>query len=126
MSEQEIKPVALEVNYKGNDQYLGDESHLIASATGNQLGLYGDHRLLTMNLDSQRVVIYEAISGNDRYPPGRNMHVEISALEFEAMIKIYQARLTRAEELKAAWKEKHPAETHGDDFDPFLDSDDLP
>lgn len=125
MSEQEIKPVALSTEYIGDDRYLGDESHLIASNTGASLGLQGDHRLLSMNLDNQRIVIYEAVSGTDRYPPGRNMRVEISGQEFEAMIKIYQDRLMRAEELQAKWRAAHPAAAAAsDDFDPFLD--DLP
>lgn len=91
-------------------------------------GLDGDYRLLTAVYGSYQVVVYEAISGNDRYPPGRNMHITLSFQELEQLIKSY-------EEFKAAQKaleEKRKAEyaarygRSGDDFDPFLDSDELP
>lgn len=122
------EPVALEVEYPAGETYLGDESYLIAAHTGGAIGAAGDHRLLSMCIDSNTIRVYEAVSGNDRYPPGRNMNVSITFEEFEAMIKIYQARLTRKEELEAKRKaaDKAVLTPSGDDFDPFLDSDDLP
>lgn len=128
MSEEKKKlvPIALQTEYAGNERYMGDESHLIASKTGSCLGAAGDHRLLTMNLDNNSIRLYEAISGNDRYPPGRNMHISLSFEEFEACAEIYKARLTRAEELRAKLNSEGVTVGAGDDFDPFLNDDDLP
>lgn len=82
-------------------------------------GLDGGHRLLTAAMTNNRVVIYEAVSGNDRYPPGRNMHVELSFVEMDNLLEVYTQIKADEEKRQAAYKT-------GDDFDPFLDSDDLP
>lgn len=122
MKEEDFKSVQLPTSYQG------DESHLIGVETTGDLGTNGGHRLVTLNLDDHFVYLYEAVSGTDRYPPGRMMHVNLSRVEFERAITIYTARLGRMEE-EAAKRRKEAAdkkEAGGDDFDPFLESDDLP
>lgn len=118
MKQEEFKPVQLPANYSS------DESWLIGSETESDLGQQGGHRLLTMNMDDRMIYFYEGVSGTDRYPPGRMMHVTLSKAELERAIKIYQDRLARREKEEAEAKKM----TTGDDFDPFLDSnrDDLP
>lgn len=57
---------------------------------GYQLGRDGDYRLLTAAMDSESVTLFEAVSGTDRYPPGRNMHVCLSAEEFDQLVRARQ------------------------------------
>lgn len=113
---QELEPVALPVD---SDV---DESFLISGHTGIYLGSGGDHRLLTLNMDGLNIHIYEAISGTDRYPPGRIMNVMLSRSEFDAIAKIVAGRVARLEERQKKEREEYEAAGKtGDDFDPFLD-----
>ena len=118
--EKEIVPVQLPTDYDA------DESFLIATQTGTYLGGEGDHRILTLNMDNNSVHIYEAVSGTDRYPPGRMMNVKMSRAEFEAIIKTYQGRAARMEEKERKEREAYAAPARGEDFDPFLAMDDIP
>jgi hypothetical protein len=90
---------------------------------GGYEGLGGDYRLLTGVFGFNRCVVYEAVSGNDRYPPGRNMHVELSFEELDALLVAFTHHKTAIEKDKEA---KKITRNSGDDFDPFLDPDDLP
>lgn len=86
-------------------------------------GAESDYRLLSALFGMHDVAIYEAVSGNDRYPPGRNMNVRLSYEELEKLIEGYKATKTERKRLEAERKAKSASD---DDFDPFLDSDDLP
>lgn len=92
--------------------------------SGGYEGLGGEYRLLTGVFGFNRCVVYEAVSGNDRYPPGRNMHVELAFEELDALLMAYTRHKAVIEEENA--KRKVATSPGGDDFDPFLDSDDLP
>lgn len=85
---------------------------------GYDLGADGDYRILSAVLGERRVVLFEAVSGTDRYPPGRNMHVSLSAEEFDQLV----AAVTQFR----AGQESPDARRLHDDFDPFLDEADLP
>src|SRR5690349_10163642 len=84
---------------------------------GSYGGLGGDYRLLTGVFGWHSCVLYEAISGNDRYPPGRNMHVELSFDEMDALVAAYTRH--RAEQEKA--NAKRAEASQADDFDPFAE-----
>lgn len=114
MSEEEKKIV--ELKSETHDRIvLLNEAH-----SGGYGGLNGDYRLVTAVLGYNQCVLYEAVSGNDRYPPGRNMHVELSFEELETLLTAYTRHKAAQEEAKA----KQATTLPGDDFDPFLD--DLP
>lgn len=84
-------------------------------------GSEGDYRLLTMTCGRYDIAIYEAVSGTDRYPPGRNMHVRMSFEEMDKLMIGYTLLKEERERLEAERKAK------SGDFDPFFnDDDDLP
>jgi hypothetical protein len=119
MSEEEItdttKTVALD---EGREVYLLNKP----DGSYNQ-GEEGDYRLLTAVFGSSRVILYEAISGTDRYPPGRNMHVELSFEELELLVKSRQEHKAAAMKKQEEYNQKYHL---AGDYDPFLDGDNLP
>ena len=120
MSEQEKALILAE----DKTTYGSYRTMLLSRPTADyQGGLDGCYRLLTAVMGGKRVVLYEAISGDHRYPPGRNMHVELSFAEMDNLLEAYAKIKAETEEREAAYQASAKS---GDDFDPFLDSDELP
>lgn len=95
------------------------------------LGENAGFLLRTALFGVNRVELYEVVSGTDRYPPGRVAKVTLSYEELDRLMGEYQKHRAALEERERAYQEKLAAQaasyTGGaDDFDPFLDSDDLP
>lgn len=96
-------------------------SYLLQTETGYRLGMNGDRRLLTVDMDLNFVVFGEAVTGNDRYPPGRFQRVQLSRDAFKQAIAAF---LHTDQEIK---KQEQQGKVYSvSDFDPFIDSDDLP
>ena len=87
-------------------------------------GSAGDYRLMSAIIGSGQVELYEAISGTDRYPPGRNQHVSLDFAEVDALIEAYTKYKAEQEKREAEYREA-VGKTKTDDFDPFLDEGDL-
>jgi len=96
----------------------------IPSVSPYTLGQDGSFRLATAVMGDEQVVIYEAVAGSDRYPPGRTMRVVLSLAEMDALIEHYATHRAAMEEQQRA--DSRQWSTHTDDFDPFLDPDELP
>jgi hypothetical protein len=94
----------------------------------HQLGDDAGFSLTTALFGYKRIEIYEATSGTDRYPPGRIAKVSLTFEELDRLIEEYGKHKAGIEEVEAARKASQGAAPapSGDDFDPFLDSDDLP
>ncbi len=88
------------------------------------LGLDGSFRLATVVMGDDQVVIYEAVAGSDRYPPGRTMRIVLSLEEMDALIEHYTKHRADLEEQQHARLEMYNIPP--DDFNPFRDTDDLP
>lgn len=89
------------------------------------LGREGDYRLLTAALDGENIVLFEAISGTERYPPGRNMHISLSAEEFDRLVVAVQQFRADQEQQQAEWNAEQGI-PQSSDYDPFLDENNLP
>ena len=121
---------------KDQTQVLATNSYGRAVTLGADLdysmGDNGDYRVVSAILSAKEIKIYEAVSGTDRYPPGRNMHVSLSAEEFGRLVQAYQQLLAEQEEEERRQREARTiraagvAGAQGDDYDPFLDEGDLP
>lgn len=115
-------------------QLVGNDYHQavqLNAELGYALGQEGDYRLLTATMNEQNLVLFEAVSGTDRYPPGRNMHVSLSMDEFDTLVLAVQQFRAEVETKHAQEREALEASraSHldtGDDFDPFLDDHALP
>ena len=92
------------------------------SLDGHQLGENAGFVLKTALMGYKRVELYETTSGTDRYPPGRIAKVSLTFAELDQLLLEYQKHRAALEEAEQA-RESVPA---SDDFDPFLDSDELP
>lgn len=89
------------------------------------LGTAGDYRLMSAVIGSGQIELYEAISGTDRYPPGRNQHVSLAFAELDQLIEAYSKYKAEQEKRKAEYREA-VGKPKADDFDPFLDEGELP
>jgi hypothetical protein len=97
------------------------------SLDGYQLGDNAGFTLKTALMGYERVEIYEATSGTDRYPPGRIAKVSLTFAELDQLVTEYQKHRAALEEAEQARKaSQRSAASASDDFDPFLDSDELP
>src|SRR5690348_2681278 len=85
------------------------------------LGLDGSFRLATAVMGEEQIVIYEAVAGSDRYPPGRTMRIVLSLEEMNALIEHYAKHRADLEEQRRIYLEKYNAPP--DDFNPFRDTD---
>ncbi len=84
---------------------------------GYGLGEDGDFRILSAALGRYQIVIFEAVSGTDRNPLGRQMRVSLSAEEFDRLVAAVQQFRAEQEARERATEEERDADT----FDPFLD-----
>ena len=141
VSRQPGKPALVSLNGRSSLMENTDEVVELASEPGKvravhlskpyldgyQLGDNAGFALKTALMGYERVEIYEATSGTDRYPPGRIAKVSLSFAELDQLMTEYQkhrAALEKAEQERKA--SQSSAASASDDFDPFLDSDELP
>ena len=96
--------------------------------SGYSLGEGGSFVLRTALFGLSRVELYETVSGTDRYPPGRIAKVSLDYDELERLVDEYGKHKAAMEEVEAKRKAEQAVyqQAHADDFDPFLDSADLP
>ena len=86
--------------------------------------------LRTALFGQNRVELYEMVSGTDRYPPGRIAKVTLSYAELDRLIGEYHKHQAAQQEKERTYREKRAEQaasyaSGADDFDPFLDGDDL-
>ena len=95
---------------------------------GYQLGDNAGFVLKSALMGYDRVELYETTSGTDRYPPGRIAKVSLTFAELDQLMTEYQRHRAALEEAEQKRKASQSTSAAGasDDFDPFLDSDDLP
>ena len=99
----------------------------ISATIGHDLGADGDYRLVSAALDDSHVVLFEAVSGTDRYPPGRHQQVRLAAKEFDRLVLAVQKWRADCEEREAREREARKADSDSrGDYDPFLDDEPLP
>ena len=91
---------------------------------GHQLGNDAGFTLTSALFGYNRVELYEAVSGTDRYPPGRIAKITLSFEELDRLIIEYQQHRAEIEAEKQQAKAQQV--TNQDEYDPFFDSDALP
>jgi hypothetical protein len=93
---------------------------------GYQLGDNAGFVLKSALFGHNGVEVYEATSGTDRYPPGRISKVSLSFEEIERFIAAHQKHQAARKAAEEDHQKRLKVAILTDDYDPFIDTDDLP